>query len=398
MDDNKKIGCFFAPNISLAYVGYIEKMRNNQKYMESRITRQWHYCNNYFVKSEKKMKEHLACCSGKAGFTFSFDNGKVIDYQDHFSNLGELLFAIYFDFETTANVVFFDAKMYVVSYSIVVAFYPDFSLPRINIFRSYDQSFSSIMPLAHFYVLDFIFFDDHKINNKKTLKQLQVAALPVNQKEKNTALAEMFSVKLKFTTDTLKSWFQKWKVLELDLDQKVEFIRKNPLKKDILCCLCDFPINARAKSGWFDHVIKAEYLFLENIYISDDLKEMKIERIELFEQKIKNFFEYLDDFCASIEPEYKDDQDLEIVSELRKIKTSKEDDGKATKEKPFQYLYEHSIKFVPTAKIKNPILSKFSNSMIAIYRNQMDIHHSHTTRKIIGYAHNFCNLRCKENY
>ena len=281
------------------------------------------------------MKEHLSCCSGKAGFTFSFDNGKVIDYQDLFSNLGELLFAIYFDFETTANVVFFDAKMYVVSYSIVVAFYPDFSLPRINIFRSYDQSFSSIMPLAHFYVLDFIFFDDHKINNKKTLKQLQVAALPVNQNEKNTALAEMFSVKLKFTTDTLKSWFQKWKVLELDLDQKVEFIRKNPLKKDILCCLCDFPINARAKSGWFDHVIKAEYLFLENIYISDDLKEMKIERIELFEQKIKNFFEYLHDFCASIESEYKDDRDLEIVSELRKIKTSKEDDGKPLKRKLF---------------------------------------------------------------
>ena len=145
-------------------------------------------------------------------------------------------------------------------------------------------------------------------------------------------------------------------------------------------------------------MIKAEYLFLENIYTSDDLKEMKIERIELFEQKIKNFFEYLDDFCASIESEYKDDQDLEIVSELRKIKTSKEDDGKAIKEKPFQYLYEYSIKFVPTAKIKNPILSKFSNSMIAIYRNQMDIHHSHTTGKIIGYAHNFCNLRCKENY
>ena len=36
--------------------------------------------------------------------------------------------------------------------------------------------------------------------------------------------------------------------------------------------------------------------------------------------------------------------------------------------------------------------------MIAIYRNQRDIHHFHTTGKIIGHAHNFCNLRCKENY
>ena len=54
LDENKKIECFFAPDISLAYVGYIEKMRNNEKYTESRITRQCHYCSNFFVKSEKK--------------------------------------------------------------------------------------------------------------------------------------------------------------------------------------------------------------------------------------------------------------------------------------------------------------------------------------------------------
>ena len=54
LDENKKIECFFAPDISLAYVGYIEKIRNNEKYIESRITRQCHYCNNFFVKSEKK--------------------------------------------------------------------------------------------------------------------------------------------------------------------------------------------------------------------------------------------------------------------------------------------------------------------------------------------------------
>ena len=36
--------------------------------------------------------------------------------------------------------------------------------------------------------------------------------------------------------------------------------------------------------------------------------------------------------------------------------------------------------------------------MISIVKNHKIIHHSHTTGKIIGYAHNFCNLRCKENY
>ena len=107
LDENKKIACFFAPGISLAYVGYIEKTRKNEKYMETRITRQCHYCSNFFVKYDKKMKEHLACCSGKAGLTFSFDNGKVIDYQDHHSNLGDMPVSVYFDFETTTGNFFF---------------------------------------------------------------------------------------------------------------------------------------------------------------------------------------------------------------------------------------------------------------------------------------------------
>ena len=153
--------------------------------MASRITRQCHYCSIFFVKSDKKMKEHLACCSGKAGFTFSFDNGKVIDYQDHYSNLGDMPFSVYWDFETTTgNVVFFDAKMYVVSYSIIVAFHRDLSLPRINIFRSSDQSYNSLMSLVHFFVLDFNFFNDPEIYKKNTLKQLEAAALSVKQKEK----------------------------------------------------------------------------------------------------------------------------------------------------------------------------------------------------------------------
>ena len=188
--------------------------------------------------------------------------------------------------------------MYIVSYSIIATFHPDLSLPRINIFRSYDQSYSLLMSLAHFFVLDFHVFNDPDIFNKNTLKQLEAAALSVKQKEKNTALAEMFSVELKFTIDCLKSWFQKnHKISEIDIDQKLEFIRKNPVKKDSLCCLCDFPIDPKVEKGWLDHVIKAEYLFLENIYSEDEMKKMKIEKLELFEKKINKIFDNLNDFC-----------------------------------------------------------------------------------------------------
>ena len=36
--------------------------------------------------------------------------------------------------------------------------------------------------------------------------------------------------------------------------------------------------------------------------------------------------------------------------------------------------------------------------MIAIARNNRTIHHSYVTGKIIGYAYDFCNQKCKEHY
>ena len=36
--------------------------------------------------------------------------------------------------------------------------------------------------------------------------------------------------------------------------------------------------------------------------------------------------------------------------------------------------------------------------MIAIIKDQRVIHHSHVTGKIIGYAHDFCNEKIRENY
>ena len=73
--------------------------------------RQCHYCSNYFVKSFEKMQKHLSVCMGKAGYEFTFDNGKIMDYQEHYSNIGDVPFSIYYDFETTTgSTVFFMKK------------------------------------------------------------------------------------------------------------------------------------------------------------------------------------------------------------------------------------------------------------------------------------------------
>lgn len=57
------------------------------------------------------MNHHLSVCAAKAGVTYSFDNGKIIDYQDNYKFMGDIPFSVYFDFDTTTgSVVFFYAK------------------------------------------------------------------------------------------------------------------------------------------------------------------------------------------------------------------------------------------------------------------------------------------------
>ena len=87
LNEKSPILCFFAPDVTLAFNSKIEKTKNGKRELQFKKVWQCHYWNNYFVKSFEKMQKHLSCCSGKAGFRFSFDNGNVIDYQDHFSSL-----------------------------------------------------------------------------------------------------------------------------------------------------------------------------------------------------------------------------------------------------------------------------------------------------------------------
>ena len=82
------------------------------------------------------------------------------------------------------------------------------------------------------------------------------------------------------------------------------------------------------------------------------------------------------------------------------MKTSGDDDKKATKGKTIGFLYSQLINFLTTDKVKGDfsISDKFLSNITAIFENQVVLHHSHVTSKIIGYAHDFCNQKCKENY
>lgn len=70
--------------------------------------------------------------------------------------------------------------------------------------------------------------------------------------KKCTALAELFSIELKFNIDTLKDWFNriiKPKLFEIDSIVKTDWRKKNPATPKATCVICDLPLVAEADNG-----------------------------------------------------------------------------------------------------------------------------------------------------
>ena len=68
--------------------------------------------------------------------------------------------------------------------------------------------------------------------------------------------------------------------------------------------ICDFPLNPRESNGWAEHIFKAEYLFLENIYSLKQLIKMKIEKYSL---KLNKILDNFDEFCNNINQDANDE-------------------------------------------------------------------------------------------
>ena len=144
------------------------------------------------------MKHHIKICAAKEGITYCFDNGNIISFQDNFKYLGDAPLTVYFGFEiTTGDTVFFHPKMFAVSYCQIYSFHPSLNLEKVVIYRSFQQSAEEIYDINHFRQEHVAFFD------RATFFQLKDAASAVVAREKSTSLAELFSVELKFTIDTL---------------------------------------------------------------------------------------------------------------------------------------------------------------------------------------------------
>ena len=204
--------------------------------------------------------------------------------------------------------------------------------------------------------------------------------------------------------DCLKFWFdKKHKFIELKLEDKADFKHKNLKTKETFCCLCDFPIESRVKNGWREHMFKAEYLFLENIYSEKQTKLIGIDNFETYSKKLDKILDKLNSFSECIDSENlslskvaEQDREIESIIEEIKKKPSREDERKATKEKNNSlFVSARCLVFYRQTKLREifQYLKKILLNMISISKNKKVIHHSHVTGKVIGYAHDFCNER-----
>ena len=157
--------------------------------------------------------------------------------------------------------------MFFLSYCQIYSFRPSLNLEKIVIYRSFQQSAEEIYDLNHFRQQHVAFFD------RATFYQLKDAASVVLTREKSTSLAELFSVELKFTINTLNAWFSntiKSKFLSLDDIKKQILIKENPIvPSKAIFSFCGFLLDVRAEGEhkrWYDFIVECEDLFFKEIF------------------------------------------------------------------------------------------------------------------------------------
>ena len=114
---------------------------------------QCYYCNKVFI-SEIRQKRHINNCFGRPGVIYNFNNPDLVSYQDKFHAKGEVLFVVYFDYETTAptdnGLDPEQKKMFVVSCVMIVTFPPELKLDRIIIYQNFAHTVEQLTTLDYF--------------------------------------------------------------------------------------------------------------------------------------------------------------------------------------------------------------------------------------------------------
>ena len=72
------------PTIYIQHLEAIQTKKVKEEYkLQHPTTRQCNYCENYFASSKDKFAKHVKGCSSIEGIIYSFDNDKIISFQDN---------------------------------------------------------------------------------------------------------------------------------------------------------------------------------------------------------------------------------------------------------------------------------------------------------------------------
>ena len=420
-NENETIKCFFTKKIHLAFrTSYTtgEKIKHTSAF-------RCYYCTSFFVRKER-FEKHLKNCTGKPGYVYNFDTQNILTFEENLKNKHDIPLSAYIDFETTAPTdKMFDpecCKIKPVSYSIIFAFHPSFNLNRVIILRSFGHS------LLNLTTVGYLTSEQLKYRDEITMKQLRDAAINVNEGNNPNAIAEMFSIELKFASDCLIRWFnEKFKKTELSFSEKKEYELKNPIDwENGRCEICTFPLNINPslnvetnieKMTYADFLIQKEHKFLRNVLSIEALSRSNaIANINSYHKSFKKFLRIcifaidsmktlneLDDCPHNELIEFLNEIDIEDFTQLKqKIGeiSTKSTNSKISKFniQTYAFFYNEIMKFPKTDFESDSFTTKSLFEYVhKIINVKINLHHSHVTGEIKGYTHDFCNWIIKEN-
>ena len=420
--------CFYTTNIANAYTAlFSEGMKTRRAF----TIYECYYCNKFF-RAKSKVENHLKVCSGKPGVVSNFCSRTITSFEDNYKLKGDVPFAIYFDFETTAPTDSDylnpeEKKMFVMSYVIVVAFHPHFNFERVIVQRSMCH------PKKEMLSVNYLSREQFQFKPPELAKQLYDQALFVLEKSSKNALATMFGIELAFVKKTLLSWFNK-KVAapfkRLDEKRISEYEKRENFSWDQerKCVICKMslrpsfssPNTPNDKMYYGDYIIRYEYKFLKNIFSQEQLEtSSQLKSIEAYYKAFEEYIHFaiqiyrllnnyntrLRDLSADVREFLEtnfSDCDVDFIKEEileTDTKNALKTAGKSVPTinlKIYAYLYNELFCFLIDGEFDCLISDKFFIHVHNQIKQKLHLHHSHITGEIYGYAHDFCNKKVIE--
>ena len=405
--ETDNIECFFSKKINLAYR---TSFSENDK-IRHRTAFQCYYCSNYYGRKDK-FDRHIESCTGRPGKR-------------------DIPLTAYIDFETTATtddcLDLENKKMIAVSYVIIFAFHPDLHFDRVIIERSFGHSQARLLSLSY------LSTEQMRYVNVTQIKQVRDCAFSVAAGRNRLAISKMFSTELKFASECLIKWFNvkyKNENLQLSNDVKRKYEIEHPINWEIdRCCICTFPIGinptmstaTKDTMSYTDFIIFKEHKFLRNIFSEEELSTTTaLKNLETYHKFFSKFlkicvylqdsinlvqefsdcnYRKLIDFCE----EFCDDCNdfIEVKERISDVQIKNKNNSIKIPKFTLQlyaFVYQSIIDF-PNKLFEYETLATCNlfEYIHKIINVKVHLHHSLITGKIIGYAHDFCNTKVREN-